>query len=446
MKIAWFTPFCQNSAIGKYSQCIIEELKNHSEIDLWVPGEEDDLLDAEVKVVPFKSDNFQTQRLSEYDCIVYNMGDHFGFHGNIYEVSKNVKGVVILHDFVMHHFFAAYYLSHLKDSNAYIKEMSRLYGVEGQRTAEGSLSGKGQPIWETDGVMKYPFFEKAIEGSRGVIVHSSFMAEEIKKIYLGPVALIYHPFYKYPANTIEQDNRASSGNIKEQVLMITVGNINSNKRIDKVIKVIGENKSLASKVNYIIIGQYDENGSYFTLLQLLLRKYGLQDRVKFLGYQPDAILNSYLARADICLNLRFPAMEGASWSLVEQLQFGKPVIVTDTGFCSEMPDDCVVKIDPNQEDEELTMMLNKLISDASLRDKMGQKGREFAIRNFSSSKYCKDFLNFYNDVRSARPLLDLTDRVGLELSLMKATENMETITVAANEIYKIFKSKLDKAK
>lgn len=440
MKIAWVTPFSQDSAIGKYSQCITDELKNHCEIDLWVPGDELALLDTEVRVVPFKSDDIRIQRLKEYDCIVYNMGDHFGFHGNIYEVSKKVKGIVILHDFVMHHFFAVYYLSHLKDNNAYIKEMSRLYGVEGQRTAADSLSGKGQPIWETDDVVKYPFFEKAIEGSLGVIVHSRFLADEVKKTYLGPVATIYHPFYLDPANPPRPNGQASFSKFSNKVLMLTIGYINPNKRIDKVIKAIGENKSICSKVNYVIIGSYDHNGNYFSLLQALIIKYGLQDRVKFLGYQPDETLYGYLARADFCLNLRFPAMEGASWSLVEQLQFGKPVIVTDNGFYSELPDDCVVKIDPNREEEELTAMLNKLISNASFRDQIGRKGREFAIENFSSSKYCKNFLNFYEDVRGARPLLELTDRVGLELSIMKATENMETITAAANEIYQMFKS------
>ena len=30
--------------------------------------------------------------------------------------------------------------------------------------------------------------------------------------------------------------------------------------------------------------------------------------------------------------------------------FGKPVVVTDTGCYSELPDDCVVKIDPKHEE------------------------------------------------------------------------------------------------
>jgi glycosyltransferase involved in cell wall biosynthesis len=441
MKIAWFTPFGHNSAIGKYSQSITSELKNHCEIDLWVPREEDSLLDAEVGVIPFTSDKIPTDKLKEYDCIVYNIGDHLGFHKSIYEVSKKIKGVVILHDFVMHHFFASYYMSHLKDNNTYIKEMSRLYGVEAQKSATDSLNRKCEPIWETDAVMKYPFFEKAIEGSLGVIVHSHFLAAEVKKNYLGPVATIYHPFYKHPAGIMQHNDDALAGKIKGQVLMVTVGNVNPNKRIDKVIKVIGENKKIASKINYVIIGQYEHNGRYFALLQSLLKKYGLQDRVKFLGYQPNETLYSYLAAADIFLNLRFPAMEGASWSVVEQLQFGKPVIVTDTGFYSELPDDCVVKINPNREDEELTIMLNKLISDASFRDKIGKKGRQFAIENFSSSKYCTSFLNFYEEISSYRPLLNLTDRVGLELNRMKATERMEPINVVANELYKMFKSR-----
>jgi glycosyltransferase involved in cell wall biosynthesis len=440
MKIAWFTPFSQNSAIGKYSQSITEELIKYSEVELWVPSGEGTLLDTNLKIIPFTSDDIQISKLDSYDCIVYNIGDHLGFHEGIYEVSKRIKGLVILHDFVMHHFFAGYYLVKLKDENAYIREMKKFYGVEGQNVAIDSLNGRREHIWETDSVIKYPLFEKAIEGSLGVIVHSRFLAEEVKKDYLGPVAMIYHPFYRDTKNMFRQLEKVSPSGHQDQILMVTIGNVNPNKRIDKVISTIGKNSDLASKVNYVVIGQYEHDSSYFSLLQSLLAKYSLQNRVKFLGFQPDEILNSYLKRADLCLNLRFPAMEGASWSLIEQLSFGKSVLVTDTGFYSEIPDECVVKINPDREDEELTIMLEKLISDKNLRDKIGTRGREFAIENFSASKYCKNFLNFLEDVRGYRPLLDLTDRVGLELNRFKATERMATTDVVANEIYKIFKT------
>jgi glycosyltransferase involved in cell wall biosynthesis len=439
MKIAWFTPFYNNSAIGKYSQAVTEELKKYSSVDLWVPAGEGTLLETSLNIARFTSDNIQTGILHQYDGIIYNLGDHLGFHQAIYEVSTMVKGLVILHDFIMHHFFAGYYLLVIKDQKAYIMQMLQLYGKEGQIAAIDSLENKRKHVWETDEVVQYPFFEKAIENSLGVIVHSRFLAEEVKKTYLGPLGVIYHPFYSNQDIAVEPKIQAFSLPYADKTLMLTVGHVNANKRIDKVIRVLGENRSLASKVNYVVIGPYEEKGEYISQLHSLIEKYNLQDNVKFMGFQPEDVLYAYLSRADICLNLRYPAMEGASWSLVEQLHYGKPVVVTDTGFYSELPDDCVIKINPQKEDQDLAAMMQRLVSNRDFRETTAKKGKLFALDNFTAAKYCQNFLKFIEEARAFRPLLDLTDRVAAELSLMKATENMDTVDVVANEIYKMFK-------
>ncbi len=441
MKIAWFTPFYQNSAIGKYSQAIMKELPSYCSVDLWVPSGEGTLLDTDLKVIRFTPDVSQISRLTDYDCIIYNLGDHLDFHQYIYDIAIRFKGVVILHDFVMHHFFAAYYFTYLKDKNAYLHEMSRLYGEDGQKAAADSQSGLTRPVWETDEiVIKYPFFEKAIEGALGVIVHSHFLADKVKQSFLGPVAAIPYPFHKYPLSAGRGKTEILFEHSRDNILLLTVGNVNANKRIDKIIKAIGKNSDISENIKYIIIGHYDSNGRYFASLQALVTEYGLQDKVSFLGYQPDEILFSHLSSADICLNLRFPAMEGASWSLIEQLYFGKPVVVIDSGYYSEFPDNCVLKINPQNEDEELANMLKKLISDKKFREETGSMGEGFARQHFSAPKYCQELLKFYEEVRSYKPLLALTDKVGQELSMMAAIRNIEPIPRIAGEIYNIFKT------
>jgi glycosyltransferase involved in cell wall biosynthesis len=439
MKIAWFTPFFRNSAIGKYSQAVTQELKKHCELDIWVPSGDGSLLDTNLKVIRFDSAAIRNVRLADYDFIIYNMGDHLDFHRSIYEVSSAVKGIVIVHDFVLHHFFAGYYLLHLKDQNAYIREMGRLYGKEGLTVADESLRGVREHIWETDNVVKYPFFEKAIEGALGVIVQSRFLADEVKKSYLGPVGCIYHPFSLDKTVPVIPKDRIQIPQDNNKVQMLTLGYINPNKRIDKVIKAIGESKSLSAKIHYVVIGSYDHNGTYFSSLQSLVQKYRLQECVSFLSYQPDETLYAYLSRADVCINLRFPAMEGASWSLIEQLHYGKAVIVTDTGFYHELPNDCVLKVNPEKENEDLTALLKKVVNNPNFRETTGKKGKEFAVSNFTSSRYCENFLRFCENARAYRPLMELTDRVGKELSLMKVTENMDAVCAASSEIYRMFK-------
>jgi glycosyltransferase involved in cell wall biosynthesis len=377
--------------------------------------------------------------LKEYDHVVYNMGNYLSFHKDIYEVSRVIRGIVIVHDFVMHHFFTGYYFSHEKDANAYVRDMEMFYGDEGKRDAIGSLSAARRPVWESDEIAKYPFVERTIEGALGVIVHSHFHGSMVKRKYLGPVGVLYHPFdAKKSISVITGVQKASLGLQENKVLLITVGHVNPNKRIDTIIRVLGKNKQIAKKLTYIIIGPC-EHEAYLSDLKILVNHYDLTDTVTFMGFHPDDVLYSYMSAADGFINLRFPAMEGASWSLVEELHFGKPVKVSDTGCYSEMPDECVLKIRTNREEEDILQALKRLAyKDRSLLD-IGIRGKEFALTTFSASRYCDSFLRFLDEVRSWKPVLGLIDRASLELSLMGVSDSLPVIDRVASEISSLFK-------
>jgi glycosyltransferase involved in cell wall biosynthesis len=435
MKIAWLSPFSIKSAIGKYSQLITNELIKHYKVDLWL-SEYTNTLPTELKIFHYQPNDNLLQKLKKYDFVICNMGNYLDFHKDIYEVSKKVRSVVILHDFIMHHFFADYYLRQ-RDTNSYVKEMERLYGANGKKIATDSIKRRCTSIWDTDEVTSYPFFEKAIEKAMGVICHSQFHANKVKEKFLGPVTVMYHPFYlDYSFMLQSEIGKTDLGIAGDKILVVTIGHVNPNKRIDKVIKILGECKELAKKVVYIVIGPH-EHERYYAQLRSLVRKYNLKNVVNFLGFQPDKVLYAYMSNADIFVNMRFPAMEGASWSLIEQLYYGKPVVVTDTGFYSELPDDCVMKIRVDREVADLLNALKRLISEDKIRNGVGAKGKKFAIENFSAEKYVQNFMDFLDKVKYWKPVLELIDKVSVELNVMGVTEDMQVIDKAAKEIYKI---------
>lgn len=438
MKIAWFTPFPKKSAIGKYSLIITNELIKHFKVDLWLSEKETELLPTELKVYHYQLNEKWLRKLCKYDFVVYNLGNHLYFHKDIYEVSKQIPGFVILHDFVMHHFFAGYYLEQKQDPGGYIQDMKQLYEENGRKIAIDSINGTCTPIWETEEVMQYPLFEKAIEGANGIIVHSHYLAQKVKQRFLGPVGVIYHPYTFEKSIAHGKVKKTDLGMPKDKIIMVTLGHVNPNKRIDKVIEVLGKDKDLASKIIYLIIGPH-EHIQYFSYLQSLVKKYDLQGSVKFLGFQADSILYAYMQHADIFVNLRFPAMEGASWSLVEQLYFGKPVMVTDTGFYSELPNDCVMKIRIDAEKNDIYKTLKKLVNDVKMREKIGTKGRKFAEEHFTVHKYCHKFFEFLKKVEHFKPVLGLIDTAGRELASMGVSGDMEVVDAVSQEIYNMFK-------
>jgi glycosyltransferase involved in cell wall biosynthesis len=435
MKIAWFTPFSTNSAIGRYSQSITNKLIDYCEVDLW-SSEKSNLLPTELKIFHYQGSEDLSAKLRGYDFIIYNMGNNLAFHKDIYEVSNKVKGIVILHDYVMQHFFAAYY-QFIRNKQAYIEEMERLYGIRGRDIAIDSINNKRKPFWETDEVSEYPFFEKAIENAIGVIVHSGFCAEKVKQKFLGPIDMIYHPFYSYDRIDLDRCLKKSDLGIPEdKVLIVSTGHVNPNKRIDRVINILGEHRDLAQRVIYVIIGPHNHM-EYYSNLRKIVERYNLHN-IMFLGYQPDEMLYAYLLNADIIINLRYPITEGAPGSLIEQMYFGKAIIVNNTGFYGELPDDCVVKIDVNDKEKlNLYNALNRLINDETTRKGIGIKARQFASENFTTQKYCQKFIDFIQKAKNWKPVINLIDNITIELLTMGVQFDYSIVDVVSKEIYKI---------
>jgi len=178
--------------------------------------------------------------------------------------------------------------------------------------------------------------------------------------------------------------RASSSAFRKTgLLLVTVGHLNPNKRIHAVIDALGRNSRLAENLTYAVLGPADP--AYHHRLQAAVKAYGLEKVVRFLGYVSDQVLQSYVTHADACVNLRYPAHGGRFRIGRGRMMQGKAMLVTDTGFFAELPDHCVLKVNPAREQEELAAALERLLTDPSLRAAMGAPGRGIRRATFRPS-------------------------------------------------------------
>jgi glycosyltransferase involved in cell wall biosynthesis len=207
---------------------------------------------------------------------------------------------------------------------------------------------------------------------------------------------------------------------------VTVGHINSNRRIPSVLRILAEDDGLRGSIKYVVVGAREPECD--REIHNCLRRYGLEACVQLTGQVSDDVLVSYLQHADLCVNLRWPAFESGSASLAEQMLCGKPVIVTDTGIYSELPDDCVWKISPERELEELGIAIRTLANDSQARGTLGKRAREFASQHFLPKQYAVELLRFAWEVRNVRPLLELSDRLGDMLQSMGITSQMPIVS------------------
>jgi hypothetical protein len=113
-----------------------------------------------------------------------------------------------------------------------------------------------------------------------------------------------------------------------------------------------------------------------------------------------------LTRADLVVNLRNPHMGESSATLLNALFAGAATLVWNHGCYAEFPDDIVHKI---SSEDDLTLALERLCRDRPLRERMGSNARRHALARFDTAVFCQRFRDFADEVRSARPVLALTD-------------------------------------
>jgi glycosyltransferase involved in cell wall biosynthesis len=107
----------------------------------------------------------------------------------------------------------------------------------------------------------------------------------------------------------------------------------------------------------------------------------LGDGVLRLEYQDEKRLWQLLVDCDVCVSLRWPTMGETSGMAIRALSLGKPLVVSDVGWFSELPDAVAAKIPVDEfEVETLAAVLELLAEDEGLRMRMGASGSEYVRR------------------------------------------------------------------
>ena len=88
-----------------------------------------------------------------------------------------------------------------------------------------------------------------------------------------------------------------------------------------------------------------------------------------------------MAGSDVLVNLRHPTMGETSGSVIRGLSLGKPLVVSDVGWFSELPSDVALAIPPDDDEvATLTAALELLASRPEVREAMGENAAELARR------------------------------------------------------------------
>jgi glycosyltransferase involved in cell wall biosynthesis len=303
------------------------------------------------------------------DVALYHVGNNPDAHAWIVDALRRRPGVVVLHDFVLHHLVAGMTVGR-RDGHGYLDLMEREHGVVGRLLAHGVLDKRIPPLWESRPA-DFPLATFVLEHATALIVHSGYVRDQARAAgYEGPISVVPHPAWPSPAL---EPKRVAPGTV-----VGCFGVVNSSKRIPELLRATAAVRQAHPELTLLLVGSTSPGFD----LERRLQRIGLADEALLReGWVDESTLWQLMAGSDVLVNLRYPTMGETSGSVVRGLSLGKPLVVSDVGWFSELPDDVALKVPPDDEEvATLTAALELLASRPDVREAMGASAAELAGR------------------------------------------------------------------
>jgi len=433
MRIAFAAPVSPRSAIGRDSADICRALvaRGHAVTIVSTDIEQVDTatMSGDLEIIPWLK--ISTEQISnQFDVLVIGIGDNYNLHGGAFSLLDHIPTVGIFHDFYLYNLFSGW----LWQSGARPDdERGQLHDLQiahtyGQRAAADALAARTGVLELREIAQRIPMTEWMAGRCDGALAHSGFYMERLRANCPGPVNMAAMP-------VAGRDIPALGPRSSPRLTMVTVGVMNPNKCVDKAITAIAASPTLVSSLDYHLVGPIEP-----------LERQRLTDLASDLGYGgltlhgavDDQVLGQHLTSADVICCLRNPVLEGASGSAIEGLLAGRPLIVADAGFYSDLPDELVFKVPADIDVASLTAQLERLASDEPMRQRVGAAARLWAEGHFHLESYVLALENLVHETISAHAVLGVGKRLGHRLQALGIAPQdpaVEAISAVLSEIF-----------
>jgi glycosyltransferase involved in cell wall biosynthesis len=159
------------------------------------------------------------------------------------------------------------------------------------------------------------------------------------------------------------------------------GSVLANKRIDKLIEVM---RHLDQDVNLLIVGR-TPNLDYLHLLQGMVLKYSLSERVHFVCNPEEDRFYGLMSRTDLLVSLRDNTIGQISGPLLQAFSLGVPVLAENSIHWSELLSDAPFSLSKDPSSAEIKEMIQMLANNKFKLDRLGE---------WSSNKYVENSVSF----------------------------------------------------
>lgn len=342
MKVAYFSPMPpERSGIADYSSLLLPALRERIEVEVVRRG--------------------RTRGGRGADVALYHVGNNPDAHGWIVDALRRRPGVVVLHDFVLHHLVSGLTLGR-GDAKAYLDAMEHEAGVVGRLLAHGVVDHRIPPLWESR-PQDFPLAGEVLSLATGLIVHSHHVERRAREAgYDRPIHVVAHPAWPIPS--------LEPASVAGEPLLGCFGNVNASKRIPQLLEAFARVRRAHPGARLLLVGATSPGFD----LERRLQRLGLEgEGIIREGYVDESRLWSLMAACDAIVALRAPTMGETSGSAIRALSLGKPLVVSDVGWFGELPDEVALKVPVDESERDvLTAALELLAANPAARAAMSE--------------------------------------------------------------------------
>jgi glycosyltransferase involved in cell wall biosynthesis len=201
-----------------------------------------------------------------------------------------------------------------------------------------------------------------------MIVHSRYVEERAREAgYAGPLWRVPHPSWPDPP--------VAAAAVAGEPLVGCFGYLNVNKRIPQVLEAFSLLLHRRPNAKLLLVGAAGERLD----LERRLERLGLDgSTILREDYVAEERLWSLMAACDVLVNLRSPTMGETSGAVIRGLGLGKPMLVSDLGWFSELPDGVALKIPVDEYEVPTITAALELAADHAAE--LGAAAREYVRR------------------------------------------------------------------
>lgn len=321
-------------------------------------------------------------RLAEYLALQEQLSEvaHLYHVGNnpdtvyMLPILLNVPGIVVIHDLNLHYLIDLTNLSK-GEKSAYTNALFNQYGSAGK--VLGSQLEKHQ--WKGRLMPSELLMNGSIiEAASHIIVHSLYSKNFIAAQSNKPITVIPHhlsPDTRHYQSKMKMTYRGQLGLPGDKLVITSMGFIAKAKQIRAVLQALSQLKDEGNEFIYVLAGQCKPHE--YDVYQDIA-EFGLQENVIVTGFLSTDSFFKYLVASDFIVNLRYPSGGESSGTLTRAMGLGLACIVVNIGPFAEIPDNCAVKLDYDEDFiKNLTFAVSELANDVPKRVKLGLNARRW---------------------------------------------------------------------